>query len=116
MIKQNEVEIMNQNKIKRKNKRGTSTEVVMRLQGYGQMYEERRNEKIKDIKNIEDCTFKPSLNKHKNLRIKPRYMSQTPGTKLVTNLNKKEFTFKPKICKVSSIIARKLVIFLNRLG
>eukprot|EP00826_Nyctotherus_ovalis_P017291 TRINITY_DN15083_c0_g2_i3.p1 TRINITY_DN15083_c0_g2~~TRINITY_DN15083_c0_g2_i3.p1 ORF type:complete len:116 (+),score=35.16 TRINITY_DN15083_c0_g2_i3:119-466(+) len=87
----------------KKKSRGSS-EVVKRLQSYGKMYEERRAEQTKDP----DFTFKPSLNHKKNVKIGARYMNKTPNGK--RKGDNENLTFKPKICKMSSIIANNLVL------
>jgi len=108
-VRRNEQAIKLQSMKTVKNDR-SSSEVVMRLHGYGKMYEERRAELSKDL----DYTFKPTLNHKKNARIGSRYKSQTGSVRIEPN--NENLTFKPKICKMSSTIANNLVYLMYNIG
>eukprot|EP00826_Nyctotherus_ovalis_P043883 TRINITY_DN4681_c0_g1_i2.p1 TRINITY_DN4681_c0_g1~~TRINITY_DN4681_c0_g1_i2.p1 ORF type:complete len:129 (+),score=23.68 TRINITY_DN4681_c0_g1_i2:430-816(+) len=107
LMQKKELEVKMQSR-KTVKSRGNS-EVVMRLQGYGKMYEERREEQMKDV----DYTFKPTLNHAKNVKIRSRYKHQTPSVRRASN---EHLTFKPKICKLSATIANGLVRSFSILG
>lgn len=100
LARRRELEIEMQSKKTAKG-RGSS-EVAVRLQRYGKMYEERREEQAKDVEH----SFKPSLNHAKNVKIRSRYKHQTPSVRRADN---EHLTFKPKICKLSATIANGLV-------